>query len=844
MIVSNIIDLLDGDKLKDKCRTISGIKIKNLYPKEKEIILPNKKIKIFEEFIILNEKLLQLFELIFDIKFEDWEINSYVINQKDIIVVNNSKQNTMLIGNINNENLKYNIEMILDYEDKESPMNTINEINRDGFETYIKNNLIFNDDDLFSPIYSGNEIIGNCYKYNSSINNYSQYTNCNNVLNNQVLKTGLSLYINYKEIYKKLEEKVNISYEKYYLINPQFLQEIKLECFYKNIKDELDTSKMEKIIDNSLNSKEILTKFLSEDLIKDILKKKSIKTEFGNSEPDIIPLNFINNNQQQDLMIYNNFDIIHKDIVKLILGNIKENESNLVKCLFINYKIIINLPKYLNGKYFISVIGILDYNDNSFISEYYLIYDNKNNRNKHLKSIASQLNTYLNNLKFINDNSSIILNNIKIGTIVKYNGQNNNNSNNINKNIQNNNNQNLIMNHNENNDNNQSQNIINDESIYSENPYIHYYYTSCPKIGLENIGATCYMNATLQCFCHIDPLINFFKYRYNQHMKAIPKKEGDNLSSSFKKLVDNLWPNNYNSSSPNNKKKYAPTDFKDKISKMNPLFEGVAANDAKDLVNFIIMTLHSELNIVNPENNILNNDFIIDQRNQFLVYKNFIRDTFSKNNSIISDLFYAINCNITLCSKCRIPIYNCQIYFFIIFPLEEVRKYKMQLMANQFNYNNFYGNFNINEVSLDDCFEYDRKQNAMCGENSMYCNYCKGNFDCFMCTNLITGPNILILLLNRGKGIEFNVKINFQEKINLDKYIQDKSSGCFYKLIGVITHIGESGMGGHFIAYCADPLTNYWNKYNDAIVTEVKDFQKEAINFAMPYLLFYQKLIK
>ena len=29
---------------------------------------------------------------------------------------------------------------------------------------------------------------------------------------------------------------------------------------------------------------------------------------------------------------------------------------------------------------------------------------------------------------------------------------------------------------------------------------------------------------------------------------------------------------------------------------MNPLFEGVQANDAKDLVNYLIMTLHEELN--------------------------------------------------------------------------------------------------------------------------------------------------------------------------------------------------------------------------------------------------------
>ena len=47
---------------------------------------------------------------------------------------------------------------------------------------------------------------------------------------------------------------------------------------------------------------------------------------------------------------------------------------------------------------------------------------------------------------------------------------------------------------------------------------------------------------------------------------------------------------------------------------MNPFFEGIAVNDAKDLFNFIIMTLHEELN--NANNNIVNNVLQIDQRNQ------------------------------------------------------------------------------------------------------------------------------------------------------------------------------------------------------------------------------------
>ena len=112
-----------------------------------------------------------------------------------------------------------------------------------------------------------------------------------------------------------------------------------------------------------------------------------------------------------------------------------------------------------------------------------------------------------------------------------------------------------------------------------------------------------------------------------------------------------------------------------------------------------------------------------------------------------------------------------------------------------------------------------------------------------MCTILISGPSVLILLLNRGKGIEFNIKINFIEELDLINYIQlNNNLPVIYRLIGVITHIGESSMSGHFIAYCRDPITNNWHKYNDAIVIDVNNFQNEVINYAMPYLLFYQKI--
>ena len=360
--------------------------------------------------------------------------------------------------------------------------------------------------------------------------------------------------------------------------------------------------------------------------------------------------------------------------------------------------------------------------------------------------------------------------------------------------------------------------------------YIKSNFNTSPNIGLENIGATCYMNATLQCFCHVEKFVNLFKS--NKQAIGIYNNKKETLSYSFKLLIDELWPNNFNNLK-YPKKYYAPQEFKKKISKMNPLFQGIAANDAKDLVNFIVMTLHQELNRA-KESNDNNINIRIDQTNKQLMFKNFGTFFMQNNQSIISDLFYAMNYTITECFLCHTKLYNYQIYFFIIFPLEEVRKFKY---SNAFNYN--YNNSNV--VSIYDCFDFDRKMNIMAGDNSIYCNFCKINYSASMTSYLCTGPEILILLLNRGKGIEFNVKMIFDENLNLYNYIDLKQTGFNYKLIGVITHIGESSMNGHFIAYCKDLLNEKWFKYNDALVTEVKDFYKEVINFAMPYLLFYQK---
>ena len=53
------------------------------------------------------------------------------------------------------------------------------------------------------------------------------------------------------------------------------------------------------------------------------------------------------------------------------------------------------------------------------------------------------------------------------------------------------------------------------------------------------------------------------------------------MSNEFFKLIYHLFNEN------DSKKSYSPYPFKEALSKENPLFAGVQANDSKDLINFI-----------------------------------------------------------------------------------------------------------------------------------------------------------------------------------------------------------------------------------------------------------------
>ena len=139
-------------------------------------------------------------------------------------------------------------------------------------------------------------------------------------------------------------------------------------------------------------------------------------------------------------------------------------------------------------------------------------------------------------------------------------------------------------------------------------------------------------------------------------------------------------------------------------------------------------------------------------------------DNFKEQCSIISDLFFGFTETTNECINCKNnynsqglnnPIcYNYQIFNCLIFPLEEVKNLK----NNLFQMNNNYIIQN-NTVSIYDCFFYYQKTDYFTGDNKNYCNLCKQLFDSMYTNRIFVSPNVLILILNRGKGNIKQLKI-------------------------------------------------------------------------------------
>ena len=192
----------------------------------------DKYIIFYHNFIILSEETINsLFDLFcFNIK----KSNSYLIlfgDNKIFIDLINANQYTLEIGDLDN-NYNFAPNLFLDYSNQQYFDYGKYLLKKNGYKPFIQD-YMFLKNDYFSPIfYIDNNIIGNAYKYESSIKDYREY-NINNHLKNIII-----LYLNQFLLKAKFKEN-EIKQIKFYLINNKYIEEYKNFFDYSILENQL-----------------------------------------------------------------------------------------------------------------------------------------------------------------------------------------------------------------------------------------------------------------------------------------------------------------------------------------------------------------------------------------------------------------------------------------------------------------------------------------------------------------------------------------------------------------------------------------------------------------------------
>ena len=274
------------------------------------------------------------------------------------------------------------------------------------------------------------------------------------------------------------------------------------------------------------------------------------------------------------------------------------------------------------------------------------------------------------------------------------------------------------------------------------------------KIGLENIGQTCYMNASLQCLTNVERLSKQLLDKYFQNLINVQQHP---LTFAYANLLFEF--------KSTNKTYITPRTFKSVLENINPLFKGNQASDAKDLIFFVIERLHQELKPPEiPQNNNEQIDYQqqeLEARNANLTLQRFLNELNNKNTSEISKTFYGITRSVMKCEGCGVSKYSFQTFNILNFILKKVKEYKREIL----------GEYLPNDyiINLIDAFDCENKEEHLIGENMIYCNNCKALKNGYIKQDIYELPPVLIIVLNRGKNNK-DFRENFKIDEILDKY--------------------------------------------------------------------------
>ena len=331
------------------------------------------------------------------------------------------------------------------------------------------------------------------------------------------------------------------------------------------------------------------------------------------------------------------------------------------------------------------------------------------------------------------------------------------------------------------------------------------------KIGLKNLGNTCYMNTCLQNLIHSEYFIkNLFEHK---SLISFDSYSTTPISKEFFKICEKFISSDISS--------YGPSFFKSEFGDKHRNFSGYGQQDTQEFCRILLEDMNKELNTVKQK--IPYKELDTKNKSKIQCDKEFDDFFRHRENSFIIDVFYGQIINIFQCKHRDKSNYNAycnqETYSF-----EKIMDLPLLLPKKD-------GSIDIYDL-LDDYFEkmdidFETKCEK-CGKKSTHEKQMKFS----------QPPNILILSLQRiSKRGKNEVEVNFPDELNLNKYIDNDiyKGNTKYTLYGIGNHSGSINFG-HYYAYIK-LNDNYWYEYNDSSVSS----HSYGISKRSAYILFYKK---
>ena len=326
------------------------------------------------------------------------------------------------------------------------------------------------------------------------------------------------------------------------------------------------------------------------------------------------------------------------------------------------------------------------------------------------------------------------------------------------------------------------------------------------KIGLNNLGNTCYMNSSLQILIHIKLFIEELAKNVNPFIKNITYNLFD-LAHSLSKINNNENENFISQS-------YSPINFQKELSNLHSQFSK-GQQDAIEFIRTILDDISKETN--RNKNKPKYEELILDEyvkEEQSLKYNEFF---LKRENSVITDLFYTQMINIFTCkSGCKSYSFQKLLDIPLLIP-KNVREVNIYNLLDMF----------IKEIKVD--------LKEACKE----CQEKKINIKKEIRFDILN--QILIFSIQRFDpllSVKNESMILYDEIIDLMPYSDGhlKDNDLKYKLIGTIHHNGTLQYG-HY--YSIIKINNDWYEFNDSFINKIIDLNYNSSNVC---ILFYQKI--